>query len=285
MLKSKYSCVKWNARNKKYYENLGYNFTKMGDEFEVDVHHLSKGFMAVVEIQCDYCNKIYKTKFDTYSRLKNKDVVYSDCCGNIECTTKKSKEVMIKKYGVSNCRNIDGVNEKIQNTNIKKYGHENPFRNKEIQNKIKYTNMLKYGVEHNSHSEIVNKKRSESMKSFYINNPNKKLIGEKNPRWIKDSEYKRNIRSTNEYNIWRNKIFDKYDYTCQCCGMKRIKNSQQEINAHHIKNLSDNIDLAFDENNGIVLCEICHNKFHSIYGKHNNNEKQLQDFLLVEKIC
>lgn len=285
MLKSKSACVKWNARNKKYYESLGYVFTQMKDEFEVKVEHLSKGSMAIIEIQCDYCNKIYTSKFDTYYKLKNKDVINSDCCGNALCTTKKSQEVMLKKYGVNNCRHIDGVDEKIKSTNLKKYGCTNPFGNKEVQDKIKSTNIKKYGVEYTSQNEEIKQKAIESVKLFYQNNPHKKLIGNKSPRWIENSDYKRNIRATHEYKEWRTKIFEKYDYTCQCCKMKRTKHSQQEINAHHIRNLADNIDLAFDENNGIVLCEICHNKFHSIYGKHNNDEKQLQEFLLVEKIC
>lgn len=32
--------AKWNATIKKYYEALGYIYTKMGDEFEVDIKDL-----------------------------------------------------------------------------------------------------------------------------------------------------------------------------------------------------------------------------------------------------
>lgn len=39
MLLSKTTIVKWNNKNRKYYESLGYIFTKNGDEFEVDVTH------------------------------------------------------------------------------------------------------------------------------------------------------------------------------------------------------------------------------------------------------
>ena len=28
-----------------------------------------------------------------------------------------------------------------------------------------------------------------------------------------------------------------------------------------------------------VMCENCHRKFHNIYGKENNNKKQLEEFL------
>ena len=34
--------VKWHPSNKKHYETLGYIFTKMGDEFEVDVEDFGK---------------------------------------------------------------------------------------------------------------------------------------------------------------------------------------------------------------------------------------------------
>ena len=33
--------VKWGTNNRKYYIDLGYKFTKMGDEFEVKVEHLT----------------------------------------------------------------------------------------------------------------------------------------------------------------------------------------------------------------------------------------------------
>ena len=52
-LVSKTAKVKWNASNKKYYESLGYIYTKMGDEFEVRIEDLTKGSHVKVDCLCD----------------------------------------------------------------------------------------------------------------------------------------------------------------------------------------------------------------------------------------
>ena len=38
MLLSKVVKLKWNAKNRKYYESIGYTFTKYGDEFDCDLN-------------------------------------------------------------------------------------------------------------------------------------------------------------------------------------------------------------------------------------------------------
>lgn len=55
---------------------------------------------------------------------------------------------------------------------------------------------------------------------------------------------------------WRNKIFERDNYKCQICG------SGGKIQAHHIKQWSDDIDNRFVANNGITLCIDCHAKQH-----------------------
>jgi predicted RNA-binding protein with TRAM domain len=89
------------------------------------------------------------------------------------------------------------------------------------------------------------------------------------------------IRSLPEYFIWRSAVFERDNWTCQTCR----KRGNGTLNAHHIKNfnvLRDNFletykhlnlsinreqlpSLAakykdfWDVNNGITLCENCHN--------------------------
>lgn len=94
-------------------------------------------------------------------------------------------------------------------------------------------------------------------------------------------KYKRNydknrkrLNYSNDLSKWGNRIYKKFNYTCQKCGQYDGK-----LRAHHIKSFNDNYDLAFDDNNGICLCEKCHVLFHKTYGYGNNNEIQLSSFL------
>lgn len=77
-----------------------------------------------------------------------------------------------------------------------------------------------------------------------------------------------------EGEIWRNAVFARDGYTCQKYGIKG-----GDLVAHHIMNFSANPELRFAIDNGITLSKIAHAQFHKIYGKKNNNRKQLEDFL------
>lgn len=276
MLLSEEVEVKWNAKNKKHYVDLGYTYTKIGDSFIAKVKDLTKGNNSDIKVKCDYCGNIYTLKYYTYYNRHNKT---KDCCGNPSCTGKKASDSLFEKYNVTNCRHISGVNDKIKETNLSKYGVENPFASEEIIQKIKEVNLQKYGYEHSSQSPIIKEKISESNKNFYKEHPEKRKIKEKSPLWIGDSDYKRAERATFEYNSWRKEVYERDNYTCQKCKMKRISSSQPSLNAHHIYNFSSNEKLRTELSNGITLCEKCHNEFHSIYGKKNNNLEQLNEFL------
>ena len=68
MLLSKVVKLKWNTKNRKYYENIGYIFTQYGDEFDVKVEDLTPSSKAVVEVECDFChNVVVKKKYQTYN--------------------------------------------------------------------------------------------------------------------------------------------------------------------------------------------------------------------------
>lgn len=87
------------------------------------------------------------------------------------------------------------------------------------------------------------------------------------------------IRKSLDYNKWRDKCYNRDNFTCQCCGKFGGK-----LRAHHILNFSNHKDLRFDVNNGITLCEYCHdtihkNTFHSIYGTKNNTPTQLEEYI------
>ena len=91
------------------------------------------------------------------------------------------------------------------------------------------------------------------------------------------------IRRSWKMGAWRKAIFERDDFTCQKCG----DNNGGNLQAHHVENFSTNTEKRFDVENGITLCQKCHdptqeNSFHFIYGTHNNTREQLGEFLREE---
>lgn len=112
-------------------------------------------------------------------------------------------------------------------------------------------------------------------------NRTKHFIGENNPNW-KGGITPKNLseRTSIKYNNWRDDVYKKDWYTCQCCGKSNGINKQ----AHHLHNFSDNEDLRYDINNGITMCEECHyttnpGSFHNTYGTINNTPEQLEEYI------
>jgi len=94
-------------------------------------------------------------------------------------------------------------------------------------------------------------------------------------KYPKDFVEKNDIyRNTSEYRKWRAEVYDKDKYTCRKCN-----NVGGNLEAHHIFSYSNNPNLRFVVSNGITFCIRCHTRFHSIFGKGNNNREQLEKFL------
>ena len=103
--------------------------------------------------------------------------------------------------------------------------------------------------------------------------------GEDSPQWrggvLKEND---KVRNSKEYSEWRLDVFKKDWFTCQCCG------GSNNIQAHHIKPFSEYKELRLDRNNGMCLCDMCHQakypgSFHNVYGTHNNTPEQLEQYI------
>lgn len=109
--------------------------------------------------------------------------------------------------------------------------------------------------------------------------------GENSPRWNGGVTSKLEIlRKSKEYGKWREFVFKRDNYTCQCCG----DSSGSNLNAHHILNFSQNENLRYVESNGITMCDKCHNpnqkgSFHNIFGTYNNTLEQLQKYFDIRR--
>lgn len=85
--------MRWHPMNKKYYIEKGYDFTKIGDIFLIDVNDLRETSKVKVIAVCDYCHEKYKTQYDNYvSSVKNGNGKCS--CNN--CHGKKMRENTLK---------------------------------------------------------------------------------------------------------------------------------------------------------------------------------------------
>ena len=106
------------------------------------------------------------------------------------------------------------------------------------------------------------------------------LIGENNPNYSTEltQEERENGRKIDGYATWRKKVYEKDNYTCQCCG----DNKGHNLNSHHLDGYNWCKEKRTDINNGVTLCEDCHKEFHNIYGKGNNTKEQFDEFMVFK---
>lgn len=85
---------------------------------------------------------------------------------------------------------------------------------------------------------------------------NRHAVAEKNHFW-KGGVTPMNIRlrASGRYKLWRTRVFERDDYTCQMCSVRGGK-----LEADHIKQFAFYPDVRFDVDNGRTLCHDCHIK-------------------------
>ena len=84
------------------------------------------------------------------------------------------------------------------------------------------------------------------------------------------------IRGSLEYKLWSDSVWNRDNNRCQKCSENRL----EKLVAHHILNFAQFPELRFAIDNGITFCRKCHNWFHRVYGKKNNNLEQIYNFLM-----
>ena len=58
---------------------------------------------------------------------------------------------------------------------------------------------------------------------------------------------------------WREKVFERDNYTCQECG-----DTKSYLHPHHVKGFALYKELRYDANNGLTLCKNCHLGLHGL---------------------
>lgn len=133
-------------------------------------------------------------------------------------------------------------------------------------------------------------KASASLKKYFAEHPGAHA-GENSPRW-KGGPSKRKcsligcVRGGFEYQRWRNDVFTRDKFACQECGRTRCY-----LEAHHIDpfinifrkhniatyEMAKNCPELWGINNGITLCENCHDK------KKKETAKRIKEALIFEE--
>lgn len=108
--------VKWNSCQKAYYEDKGYVFTNFGDEFEVKFEDMPHASDKYIDVQCDYCGKIFSMQIKKYYRGAN--IINKIAC--YDCRALKGVDIKKIRYGTASSHIHGKVREKWEARNIPK---------------------------------------------------------------------------------------------------------------------------------------------------------------------
>ena len=164
--------VRTSSSNCKHFREKGYEFEKCGDFIEVDVLDLLKSSNEKVKVICDICGKEGEMCYGYVIKCNEKNELIT--CGSDSCKHKKYEDTCIKKYGegITNPFQTESVKEKSKQTLLKNYGVDCPIKSSIIQNKIKDTNLKRYGSENPFGSkEIQNKIKDTWQKNYGVESP------------------------------------------------------------------------------------------------------------------
>ena len=100
-----------------------------------------------------------------------------------------------------------------------------------------------------------------------------------NPNLTDEEREKGRIILGKSMENWRQKVFKKDNYTCQCCRNRSSKNNKVILNAHHLNGYNWDKEHRVDVDNGVTLCEDCHKEFHLLYGYGYNTKEQYEEWI------
>lgn len=221
MILDKTVLIKWNTNNKKYYENLGYNYTRIGEFFEVKVEELMHSCTIEINVGCDYCGKEYKMKYNKYYQRVLHNINGVNKCACKKCGNLKTKESTLKIYGVENYFQTEESKIKLGNTKrkhsieevkrlFKDAGYElitDVYVNNE--QKLEYI-CPKHGIKSIALGHFLMGKRCKDC--FYENNS-----GENNNKWnggtTETNHYLRGLLDN-----WKQESLKKFNYKCCISG-------------------------------------------------------------------
>lgn len=241
---------------------------------------------------CESCGEEFKTgkkNQKTCSKTCSATIKYPKIYVECEICKKKVKKIQrdIKRnkhhYCSNKCRAIAVGRSQVgkNNPNYKNATIEVNCSNCNKKFKILKCNTVNSDKAQKQNLYCSKKCKSEHQKEILKgeSNPNygngRRIKGKLNPNYNFTKTYEERMKGrlyTDYYN-WRNLIFEKYNYTCQCCNKQG-----GTLAAHHLDGYNKFKEKRTDVNNGVLLCANCHKEFHKIYGYGNNTLEQFKEF-------
>lgn len=247
-------------------------------------HERQCSYNAFKKYNCRYCSNEKKLQ-ELILSIEDKGysfIKYPENARGIaiaECENGHIRETKIHNFSNFECNECVGKNVKKDIVFCKEVFESRGFILLEDEYKNCKT-MMKYictcGRERETSLDIIYNSKIDSCTEC----KGKKVSGKLAPNWRGGITPKNELlRRNSEYKNWRKAVFKRDEYTCQCCGEVGGK-----LRGHHVFSWHDNEHLRYDVDNGITLCDECHDigkkdSFHSIYGAGNNTREQLDEFI------
>jgi hypothetical protein len=248
--------VKWHNNTKTRFINKGYVFTKMGDEFEINVLDLPEKSGVSVKVICDFCGNLTSKTYKSYNKTHKKG---GDCCPNCK---------VVKSWLFRTRYTFEDVKKEFEKHNF------TLLESNYLGLREKYNYICDKG--HTTKITFYHLLRGIGCNKCAIENRS----GKNSPNWnfsLTDEEREKDRTSTEGYCIWRLSVYKRDNYTCKCCKKKCKK-----LIAHHLDGYDWCKEKRIDINNGITLCPDCHYNFHHHYGYGGNTKEQFEEWILKQ---
>lgn len=215
--------IKWSSKIRQYYIDKGYIFTKNGDEFEVKIKDLPQCSKFEIEVECDYCHKVFTKKYLDY--CKGRKRFDKDAC--TKCKTIKAYEA---NYEERKNKVFDKLESICKEKDYELITSRNEFTNTTMN--VRYR-CKKHGEQDSTIDNIF---------------AGHGCLGCKYEKWSNDARYNQDYVETYINSINNNKLLNKNDYEsshvknlkilCGVCGKNVFTTSfdsykNKGINACH----------------------------------------------------